>query len=128
MAGVGKVIVPEMNMGQYRLEVERLAPAGKRVEVFLWTGDALPDAGTIGLTREAGVVNVNGGDTQIRKAHPTLTAVYPQARPTADGMQVYAPIMNENVYTNDWTGPFDGFRHVIETFEMTERPRRLKSA
>jgi 2-oxoglutarate ferredoxin oxidoreductase subunit alpha len=31
MAGVRKVIVPEMNMGQYRLEVERLAPAGVEV-------------------------------------------------------------------------------------------------
>jgi 2-oxoglutarate ferredoxin oxidoreductase subunit alpha len=31
MAGVTKVIVPEMNMGQYRLEVERLAPAGVEV-------------------------------------------------------------------------------------------------
>jgi len=31
MAGVRKVIVPEMNMGQYRLEVERLAPSGVEV-------------------------------------------------------------------------------------------------
>jgi 2-oxoglutarate ferredoxin oxidoreductase subunit alpha len=31
MAGVRKVIVPEMNMGQYRLEVERLAPAGVEI-------------------------------------------------------------------------------------------------
>ena len=34
--------------------------------------------------------------------------------------------MNENVYTNDWTGPFHGFRHVIETFQRTDSPRRLK--
>jgi len=31
MNGVGKVIVPEMNMGQYRLEIERLAPPGVEV-------------------------------------------------------------------------------------------------
>ncbi len=31
MAGVRRVIVPEMNMGQYRLEIERLAPAGVEV-------------------------------------------------------------------------------------------------
>ena len=34
--------------------------------------------------------------------------------------------MNENVYTNDWTGPFYGFRDVIDTFRMTGEPRRLK--
>jgi 2-oxoglutarate ferredoxin oxidoreductase subunit alpha len=31
MAGVAKVVVPEMNLGQYILEVERLAPGGARV-------------------------------------------------------------------------------------------------
>ena len=30
MTGITKVIVPEMNMGQYRLEIERLAPPGRR--------------------------------------------------------------------------------------------------
>ena len=31
LAGVRRVIVPEMNMGQYRLEIERLAPGGVEV-------------------------------------------------------------------------------------------------
>ena len=31
LRGVSKVIVPEMNMGQYRLEIERLAPDGVQV-------------------------------------------------------------------------------------------------
>ena len=35
-------------------------------------------------------------------------------------------MQNENVYTNDWTGPFYGFEKVIETFEMTDKPLRLK--
>lgn len=43
-----------------------------------------------------------------------------------DEFQVFAPNQNENVYTNNWTGPFNGFERVIETFEMTESPRRLK--
>src|SRR5204862_449411 len=33
---------------------------------------------------------------------------------------------NENVYTNLWTGPFYGYERAIETFELTERPYRLK--
>ena len=40
--------------------------------------------------------------------------------------QVYAPVQNENIYTNLWTGPFWGFLNVIQTFELTENPRRLK--
>jgi hypothetical protein len=42
------------------------------------------------------------------------------------GLQVFAPNQNENVYTNNWTGPFYGYQRVIETFELTESPRRLK--
>ena len=41
-------------------------------------------------------------------------------------LQIYAPNQNENVYTNLWTGPFFGFEQVIETFEITEEPLRLK--
>jgi polysaccharide biosynthesis protein PelA len=41
-------------------------------------------------------------------------------------LQVYAPNQNENVYTNHYTGPLYGYERVIETFELTERPRRLK--
>ena len=40
--------------------------------------------------------------------------------------QAYAPIMNENVFTNLWTGPFYGFERVIETFRFTGSPRRIK--
>jgi hypothetical protein len=38
---------------------------------------------------------------------------------------VFAPVENENVYTNDWQGPFDGYRHAIETYELNDVERRL---
>ncbi len=103
-----------------------LAPAGKRTKIFLWSGDALPGGEAVALTAERGLANLNGGNTQIRDALPSLTNVSPQSRWTDGGWQVYAPIMNENVYTNDWTGPFHGFRRVIETFQRTDGARRLK--
>jgi polysaccharide biosynthesis protein PelA len=103
-----------------------LMPAGKKVKVLLWSGNCLPSAPALRLTREAGLFNMNGGDTTIRKDQPYLFYVSPMARPVDDELQVYAPIMNENVYTNLWHGPFYGFRRVIETFELTDQPRRLK--
>jgi hypothetical protein len=42
-------------------------------------------------------------------------------------LQVFAPITNENIYTNLWQGPFYGFERAIETFEMTDKPRRIKA-
>ncbi|MGI9285031.1 MAG: bifunctional glycoside hydrolase 114/ polysaccharide deacetylase family protein [Pseudomonadales bacterium] len=104
----------------------RLAPPGKKVKVMLWTGDALPGHEAIALTQEAGVVNFNGGNTKVINGNPSITEVYPQIRPTPAGPQIYAPIMNENVYTNEWHGPYYGYRQVIETFKLTELPRRFK--
>lgn len=105
---------------------ERLAPSSKKVKVMLWTGDALPSDEAIARTYTAGVANMNGGNTLIKVAHNSLSEVYPIGRLTKGGMHVYAPVMNENVYTNDWTGPFYGFKRVIETFELTGHPRRVK--
>mgnify|MGYP000173500792 CR=1 FL=1 len=103
-----------------------LAPPGKRTRVILWSGDALPGEDALAAADAAGLANMNGGLTTISRSEPALSLVTPMARTVGDHVQVYAPIMNENVYTNDWLGPFDGFRRVIETFEMTDRPRRLK--
>ncbi len=104
----------------------RLAPPGKRVKVLLWTGDCLPSERAIRIARKADLYNLNGGETTIRKSHPFISRISPMSRPVGRELQLYAPVMNENVYTNLWRGPYYGFRHVIETFELTDRPRRLK--
>jgi len=103
-----------------------LAPPGKRTKVFLWTGDCNPDEEPLAHTEAAGVFNMNGGDTLITRADPSITLVSPLGIPRGRHLQVYAPNQNENVYTSLWEGPFYGFERVIETFELTESPRRLK--
>ena len=104
----------------------QLAPADKRAQVMLWSGDALPHEEDLAIASRLGLDNMNGGYTAITPEQPTMTLVSSMARPVGKQLQVYAPIMNENVYTNDWQGPFDGFRRVVETFKLTENPRRLK--
>lgn len=103
-----------------------LTTAQKPVKLVLWSGDALPDATAIGLAYEAGLLNVNGGVTAQTRANPSLTNLYPLLRPTAGGMHFYAPVINENVYTNLWTGPYYGFRDVMDTFALTDGPRRTR--
>ena len=103
-----------------------LAPAGKSARVFLWTGDCDPDDDAVEKTYSEGVINMNGGETLITRAAPSMTLVAPIGLRKGEWLQVYAPNQNENVYTNLWTGPFYGFERVIETFELTDRPRRLK--
>ena len=71
-------------------------------------------------------MNMNGGDTTITRSLPSLTLVGPLGIPKKGYFQVYAPNENENVYTNNWLGPFYGYERVIETFELTDAPYRLK--
>jgi len=112
--------------GSVRYIDERLAPPGKKTSMFLWTGDCIPGADAVRLTEALGLLNMNGGETVATRTHPTLTLVEGLGLAQGDAFQVFAPNQNENVYTGLWTGPFYGYRRVIETFEFTERPRRLK--
>jgi len=104
----------------------RLAPPGKRVKILLWSGDTAPGAQALEITERAGLLNMNGGDTSISHNTPTLTEVGALGIVKNGYLQVYAPITNENIYTNLWHGPFYGYQNVLQTFAMTETPRRLK--
>ncbi len=104
----------------------RLAPPGKKVKTFLWTGDCNVGNDALELAFRSGVVSMNGGETMISHSFPTFTLVSPLGVPRKNYFQVYAPNQNENVYTNNWLGPFYGYERVIETFELTDMPYRLK--
>lgn len=75
---------------------------------------------------QAGLLNLNGGDTTITRRHNSWTRIAGLGVPKDGRFQVFAPNQNENVYTRNWSGPFYGFDQVIETFELTGRPYRFK--
>ncbi len=106
--------------------VNRLLPAGRRCRLFLWTGDTAPGPDALRLLAEHGIDNVNGGNTRIGRNRPFLAAVSPMGVTVGDQFQIYAPVSNENDFTNLWQGPYYGYRDVVETFAMTDTPRRLK--
>jgi hypothetical protein len=94
--------------------------------MMLWSGDTNPGREALELAYTAGVLNMNGGDTTITLRDRTLARVAPLGLQKGRHFQVYAPNQNENVYTNLWTGPFYGYERAIETFELTDKPYRLK--
>ena len=106
--------------------INSLAPPGKSVKVTLWSGNCAPSDRAVGLSQKLGMFNVNGGGATRTRDYPSLTRGSAMGIPKAPGVyQVFAPVENENVYTNDWLGPFDGYRHAIETYQLNESPRRL---
>jgi hypothetical protein len=119
--------------GSVKYIQEQLLPPGKKVEVFLWTGNCRPGAEALRLARELGLENLNGGDTLISRKHPSITRVAPGSISWGDELQIYTAAQNENVFRLPGLvgvqrdAPFlGGFMHAQETFEMTETPRRLK--
>ena len=112
--------------GSIRYIERQLAPPGKKVRLFLWTGDCIPGRNALVWAQRVGVMNMNGGDTIATRSRSTVTQVEGLGLERDGLFQVFAPNQNENVYTNEWRGPFYGFERVIETFEFTETPRRLK--
>jgi polysaccharide biosynthesis protein PelA len=105
---------------------EQLAPAGKKAGIYLWSGDAEAFEGAIKATRDAGVRNMNGGDSRLDTEFPSVFYVPPISRTVGAQRQIYAANSNENTYTNNWHGPFYGQLLLAETLKNTELPRRLK--
>lgn len=108
----------------------RLAPPGKKVVVLQWPGDAQAPAIALRKADAAGVLAINGGDTIITKTNNSWTNIAPygvEKGPHPNEFQVYAAVMDENVYTNDWQGPYYGYSRVLETFAMTDEPIRFKA-
>lgn len=105
---------------------EQIMPPGKKARIFQWTGNCVPGEDAVRMVYEAGALNINGGDTLITESNRSITNVAPLGIARGNYFQVFAPNQNENVYTNLWTGPFYGYRRVLETFRLTDFPRRLK--
>lgn len=127
-----------LNVGPYHFNLAReitgstafinnqLAPIGKSCKVLLWSGEANPPREALAIANQDGLLNLNGGHTRISQINNSITTISPLGIWRGPYFQVFAPITNENIYTNNWRGPFWGYRNVIQTFEMTNSPRRLK--
>lgn len=106
--------------------LNELAPPEKKVMVMQWSGDTMPFEQAIAATREAGVGNINGGDSRFDRQFPSVAWVAPLGRQVGKEWQTYASNSNENTYTELWSANFFGFKHLIKTARNTETPRRIK--
>lgn len=106
--------------------ISSLSPPSKPCRVLQWSGDCRPTARQIARVDALGLLNINGGDTMYDAHNDSLTSVSPMFRVVGGNYQFFTAGANENVLTNLWKGPFHGYRNIIETFERTETPRRLK--
>ena len=104
-----------------------LLPKGKpKARTIFWSGDCLPPQRAVAYVYRHNLLNINGGDTYITKDHPWLSYIAPFGLRHGYYWQIYTGEQNENVYTNDFHGPYWGFVKAIQTYQMTNTPRRFK--
>jgi len=98
----------------------------KRARTVFWSGDCAPRKNVLSFLYKNNILNINGGYTTISNAEPWLALVSPLGIARGEFYQIYTAAENENVFTNDWLGPFWGFKKVVQTFKLTDKPKRLK--
>lgn len=98
----------------------------KKNNIYFWTGNCIAPYSALKLLYENSMLNINGGDTTITTNHPFLSKIAPAGIERNGLYQIYTVQQNENIYTNFWTIPKSGYEKVIETFELTDIPLRLK--
>lgn len=98
----------------------------KRVRLLQWPGDCTPFPAALQAAAEAGLLNINGGDTRCDTEYPSVSAVAPLGLQRFGTIQIYASNSSEELYTDLWTDRYFGFRDLPETWDRTGAPRRLK--
>lgn len=112
--------------GSARLIDDIAAPSGKRVSLLQWPGDCTPFPAALRAVAQAGLLNINGGDTRCDAEFPSVSAVAALGFQRDGAVQIYASNSSEELYTDLWTDRYFGFRDLPQTWGRTESPRRLK--
>ena len=107
---------------------KKYTPKGKepKAQTVFWSGDCAPTETVLDNVYKNNILNINGGDTYISNSQPWLSYVAPLGLQRGEYYQIYTGAQNENVYTHNWLGPYWGFKKVVQTFKLTNSPRRLK--
>src|SRR5439155_17515136 len=86
--------------------INSLMPAGKRVQVFQWSGDAEPFESAVAATRTAGVTNLNGGAPLFNQTYLSHSWVSPLGLQQGNEVQVYAANGGEESFGDQDNGRF----------------------
>lgn len=105
--------------------IATLLPAGRRVELMLWSGQTNPTEPFLQRTAALGIPNMNGGDAILNRHSPSYANLSPLGRQVGPYLQVYTSAANENLFSNLWTGPFDGQLAARDLFTFNGSPRRM---
>ncbi|MDR3502843.1 MAG: endo alpha-1,4 polygalactosaminidase [Legionella sp.] len=103
-----------------------LAPADKKCHLFFWSGLSEPSEQALALSYQDKLLNINGNGSFITDNFPSLTGIRPMGFELGGYYQVFAPINLDFYYIDGFSGPLYGYEKVIQTLQLTDKPRRFK--
>lgn len=98
----------------------------RKPKLFQWTGDSRLSETELSIVNQLNIQNINGGEPRFDKRFDSYAFLIPIAATHGLFHQIYTAAPNENNYTDLWKDRFFGYQEVIETFQNTESPIRLK--
>jgi hypothetical protein len=104
---------------------QHIALPNKPVRLLLWSGATNPNEAAVARADELGLFNINGGDGRFDSMRNSYSALAPLTTQVGNRTQFYTSNANDNIYGNDWTGPYYGLKNVVETWQKSESPRRI---
>lgn len=107
-------------------QIDNLLDNKRKVKVIQWSGNCLVFEKIIKLSREAGVRNINGGDSRFDNEAFSYGWVKSIGRQVGQQQQIYASCSNENIYTSGWRERFWGQILLQQSFKNMETPIRVK--
>lgn len=104
-----------------------VCPPGKKTRTLFWSGMCNPSEEALMYTDGMGVSNLNGGDPVYDSIHPFLVGVSPLYAQVGGRYQFHTCAAGDFYYTGAWTKDYDGMKRLVEYFNYTEEPRRLRA-
>jgi hypothetical protein len=104
---------------------KNIVPKGKETALMFWSGKCNPGGEAMEVITKNSLLNINGGDSKFDTTYNSTLFLRPPYLNVGNGFQILTPACNEVIYTNLFTSNFGGYKKVIETFQSTEKPRRL---
>lgn len=106
--------------------IDEVCPPEKRCNIFLWSGKCNPKPEALKMVRDTGIINMNGGESVIEENHPLIGGVAPLIGEVDGETQFHVSAAGDYYFTNSWTGPYDGLKHLPFYYDATDKPRRLR--
>ncbi len=84
------------------------------VRAMMWSGDAVPGGAALALAQQHSLLHYGGGGVRVVDGKISQANRLPLIRPTAWGIQVLSPLLDENAYARRFNQQALNYRQVLK--------------